>query len=160
MWWNGPDFMTKPQKDWPTEAEYVITDDPAKKRTEEIKTNFDQLFSASLRKPGGESDSSSDEVVYNFVVKLASRFESWFKTIKPVSYILRLQPINEFRKSEFSLEEKKKTEQFIWRVCQRHHFKLEYDCLKNEQPLNKSKLDCYNPFFDKETDTIRSNSRL
>ena len=44
MWWKGPTFITKPHSQWPNEAEYELTDDPAVKKEIALKINFNYLL--------------------------------------------------------------------------------------------------------------------
>jgi hypothetical protein len=162
MWWHGPDFMTKPKSEWPTEAEYVMSDDPeTKKKSEELSINFKDLFHSSLAAKIGTTKTKLTEDNFQFILKLINRFEHWYKTVKFVSLFLRLNPKNPFRRKEFTLEEKIKTENFIWSVSQQFHFPEEFDRLQNQLSIpEKSKLDIYSPYLDKEVNLIKSDSRL
>jgi len=160
MWWNGPDFTTKDSSEWPTSAEYKISDDPeAKKIVSEI--NLKDLFSThTATKP---DSAKSIELDFDFVLSLILRYESWFKVIVLMAYILRLgeKSHTKFRKSKFSLEEKKNTEDFIWSLTQRHHFPNEFQkLLEGKTVAEKSPLSIYNPTIDLNTYVIRSNTRL
>ena len=162
MWWYGPEFMTKPKSEWPTEAEYVMSDDPeTKKKSEELSINFKDLFMNSLAAKSGTQKSRLTEDNFQFILQLINRFEHWYKTVKFVSLLLRLNPKNNFRRKQFTLEEKIQTENFIWSVSQQFHYPEEFERLQNQLSLpEKSKLDIYNPFFDQETNLIKSDSRL
>jgi hypothetical protein len=145
--------MTKPQSAWPTQAEYSIVDDPAMKKEEKLNIDFKQLFAMSIQKV--------DDEKFAFIMKLVNRYESWNKTIRLISRIRRLLPSSTYRRKVFSTEEKLKTENFIWSVSQQFHFPKEFDRLRNQLSIpEKSKLDIYNPYLDKEVNLIKSDSRL
>ena len=153
MWWKGPTFMVKPQSEWPTEAEYELTDDPAVKKEGVLKIDFKELFASSVQKV--------DDEKFRFVLKLMMRFETWFSSIRFLSKILRCHPKNEYRRKEFSLEEKKKTEDFLWSFIQRFHMKTDFERLQSGLSLQeKSKILVHNPFLDSVTNVMKSNSRL
>jgi hypothetical protein len=154
--------MTKPKSEWPTKAEYVISDDPQiKKKSEELSINFKDLFHSSLAAKIETTKTKLTEDNFQFILKLINRFEHWYKTVKFVSLFLRLNRKNPFRRKEFTLEEKIKKENFIWSVSQQFHFPEEFDRLQNQLSIpEKSQLDIYNPYLDKEVNLIKSDSRL
>ncbi len=81
--------MTKPKSEWPTKAEYVISDDPqTKKKSEELSINFKDLFHSSLAAKIGTTKTKLTEDNFQFILKLINRFENWYKTVKFVSLFL------------------------------------------------------------------------
>lgn len=161
LWWYGPDFMTKPQTEWPTDAEYKVSNDPEESKNKSEEINFRDLFFANVS--SRKESQKCLTINFSFVETLISRFESWYKTIKFISIILRLvsKDHKQFIKMPFSLEEKKKTEHLLWSLTQRHHFQEEFGRLLNKLPIpEKSALLIYNPQMDFVDYIIKSNTRL
>ena len=160
MWWNGPEFINKDSSEWPTSAEYKMTDDPEAKKIP-LEINFKELFSTNLTT---KLDSTkSIKLDFDFVLTLILRYESWFRGVRLVACILRLGAKShlKFYNCEFSLEEKKNTEEFIWSLTQRHHFPEDFQkLLEGKSVAEKSQLSNYNPHLDLNTYVIRSNTRL
>ena len=161
MWWNGPDFITKDPSEWPTTAEFKISDDPeTKKNMSEI--NFKELF---LTSAATNLDlKRSMHIDFDIVLNIVNRFEKWSKMVTMLSFILRLglKEHAKFRRQpKISAEEWKKTQDFLWSVTQRHNFKEDFQkLLEGKRVAESSKLSCYNPELDFDNYTIKSNTRL
>jgi hypothetical protein len=101
---------------------------------------------------------------WDFVCKILNRFEDWNKTWKLFARILRMgskRHREKFAGSNFSMDEKRATEMFIWKLTQKHHFQKDYLGLSSGLGIDvKSSLAPYNPFLEKESGLIRSQTRL
>ena len=64
----------------------------------------------SLAAKSGTQKSRLTEDNFQFILQLINRFEHWYKTVKFVSLLLRLNPKNNFRRKQFTLEEKIQTD--------------------------------------------------
>lgn len=161
LWWNGPRFIKLDQSHWPTTAEVKLFDDPESKK-KDTEENYKDLLSnmATIT----VNPVKSGEINWDFILPLISRYEHWYKTIKLCAYILRMGSKchrEKFARKEFSTQEKKSTENFLWSLTQRHHFPDEFGKLStNQRVLEKSPLSGYNPELDKNDMLIKSNTRL
>jgi len=161
MWWNGPDFITKDQSEWPTSAEIKISDDPETKKNL-AETSFKDLFLTSAATNAAVTKSL--QINFELVNSISQRFEKWSKVISMWSYILRFGSKDhaKFKKQRrISAEEWKRTQEFLWSVTQRHNFKEDFQRLiEGKKVPENSKLSCYNPELDFDNFVIKSNTRL
>ena len=144
LWWKGPEFLHTAVISWPTVDKKKKIEDLELKKTQETTVNINQEF--------------SDEFL-----KIFNRFESWTKTVRFFSYILRAgcKGHQQFQKKKITVEESRKTEEYLWRISQERGFSQELTDLKKKNLVNKnSKIRDYNPKFDEERRLILSETRL
>lgn len=162
LWWNGPDFIRKDESEWPTEAEVQIKVDTEKKKTED---DDEESFLKKLKILTVSGKTKIPEMPnWDFVCKILNRFEDWKKTWQLFARILRMgskKHREKFAGSHFSVDEKRATEMFIWKLTQKHHFQRDYVGLSSGLGIDeKSPLTPYNPFLEEESGLIRSHTRL
>jgi hypothetical protein len=74
MWWNGPDFITKDQSEWPMSAEIKISDDPETKKNLARKS-FKDLFLTSAATNAALTKSL--QINFELVNSISQRFKMW-----------------------------------------------------------------------------------
>lgn len=161
LWWNGPSFIKEDKSAWPNQAEsQLYNKDPEMKAKVSEVANSDLVaaVSASLN-----TFNISVKINWDFVQTVVSRYEHWFDITRLMAYILRMASKSHriFSRKEYSQEEHKKTEDFLWSLTQRHHFPEEFQQLLSKSKIaEKSSLSCYNPEMDFDNFVIKSNTRL
>jgi hypothetical protein len=161
MWWNGPDFFTKDQSEWPKSAEIKISDDPETKKNL-AETSFKDLFLTSAAINAALTKSL--QINFKLVNSISQRFEMWSKVIMMWSYIPRFGSKGhaKFKKQQrIFAEEWKMTQEFLWSVMQCHNFKKDFQRLMEGKKVpENSKLSCYNPELDFDNFVIKSNAQV
>ena len=143
LWWHGPDFIHEDPKNWPKEQAIKSSEDWELKKI---------LPMVSLAKPS-----------LDMTCELVNRFSSWEKSVTFFAFILRMghPEHKKFRNQNFSVNEKKQVELFLFRVAQRQSFPSEFQKLEKAEDLEKSsKIFDYNPKWDPSKRIIISDSRL
>ncbi len=160
LWWSGPDFIQADKASWPTEAEVHIKEDPEQRKVV-VMDEEDWKVCSALEKAEKEGKAWISPN-WDFICALANRFEDWLKTVKMFACILKLgvPAYKKFQKKNFSTEERRETERFLWKLTQKRHFDKEHRSLTTGVGVTEnSKLAAYNPFLSGEG-LIRSNTRL
>lgn len=148
MWWNGPDFLSLPESEWPESLLTISEDDP------EISREMRKSFIAN-----------HDAKLFNLI---ETRFSSFKKLVNCFAYIRRLAAGECLRnKGHFSIDEIDRATLNIVRILQQTLFPLEYKyftrqlenpSLKEEFPSKSSIISLF-PFMDSER-VIRVGGRL
>jgi hypothetical protein len=88
LWWNGPDFIKHEQSTWPTQAEVKLFDDPESKK-KSSEENFEDFVATIITNVNSDKTKSTKEK-WDFILSTVSIYEHWYKTMKLISYILRM----------------------------------------------------------------------
>lgn len=137
IWWNGPEFLTLSEDDWPATKLEIVGQD-----AEESKREMRKVFTAVAPNP--------------LLQLIETRFSSMQKVINTIAYLRRLAYDVDCRETPLSIEEKDYSLEFIIRWLQQSLFPDEYNFfirkLKNpeaeEKFPSKSSLISLAPFMD------------
>ena len=127
LWWKGPDFLSRPQAEWPQPLKVKVkTDDPEAKFP-----NLDAELFVTQAMLTLQSE---------IFEKLVKRFSSWKKLQKLFLCILRMShpKHKKFRKQPRSVEEDRMIDQFLFLISQRRHFFEEMTAVQNKLSVDKS----------------------
>jgi len=144
LWWEGPDFIHQDENSWPTQDVQKVDKDWEEKKIFPVLT--------------------TSEKTTDLFFKIFNRFSSWNRTVDLFSYILRFgcKEHQHFSKKKLSVDEKARTEMFLFRKSQQTGFPKEFTALQQSKSLdlNGSKIKDYNPKWDCVKNLIISESRL
>ncbi|XP_053617910.1 uncharacterized protein LOC128679591 [Plodia interpunctella] len=138
LWWHGPDFLSKPELDWPELNSNKIDDLP------EIKSNITNI----------------SEPIIKF-----ENFSKLNKLIRTFAFVKRF--VNNIKPSQnkligtLSLEELNSSFYTLCAYAQRESFQIEYDALVKCKPVPaKCRILSLSPFLDPDNNIIRVGGRL
>ena len=145
LWWTGPEFLMTQPIQWPADIK-------TEKQTEDLE----------MKKSSPDAIEMAQEISDNFLT-IFNRFGTWHKTVRFFAYILRMgyKPHTPFRKKRLSVQEERRTENFLWRISQKRGFAQEIRDLQKTGSVQKTSKICdYNPKYDLTNGWIISESRL
>ena len=173
LWWNGPDWLTKDERNWPNLLPSLF--EALEKRTVKAKTNAESEQIRTVLANHAQNEEMTDGI---FRLK---DYSTWNKTVRIACYVLlffqhlkhristnyrkrlRSKQTSDVQLEEDCLSPKNRimAKMLILRLDQEKHFKSELNCLKVKRELSKtSKLLNLSPFFDKDYDLLRVGGRL
>ena len=148
FWWHGPLWLQQKSDNWPTE-------------------NRGNFFSDECLDEAKKSQSTTASTVGGIQVnvvaeeypKIVTKYETWQRTVRIFSWILKWTPRNaSLRNGLLSVNELKETEEMLF---QKKAFKTKYSQLYNKEDISSaspiSKLDL---FYDEQKQLLRVGGRL
>ena len=159
-WLHGPNFLVKPEEDWPKLNEYL---EPLHSEDPEVKGSAAAIV--------GKSESQPEPPLK----KLLERFSSWFSLIKAVVWLLRIKTLLQAKakarrreespskitldKTPISVAEMSTAETEVTRLVQKEHFPNDIaDLTKTNKVRKSSRLIKLNPVL--VDGTLRVKGRL
>lgn len=141
LWWQGPSWLSKPNKEWPSQ----VVHEP---------TNNDKDIICSL---------STEMSKNQFITQLCHRWSKCEKLIRVFAYVLRfinnVKNKNKTIKSPLTVDELNQSLNKLIMFVQMDTFPCEYQLLKKNQPIRQtSNILCLNPYM--ENGLIRVGGRL
>ena len=85
LWWNGPEFLTKEENEWPSQDFIELTDFTTEDFSCELKKNFHEINTFVAK-----NDKLKEEIVFNLKdVINPEKFSSLGKLLRVTTYVLR-----------------------------------------------------------------------
>ena len=176
-WWNGPEFLRRPEAEWPIckfdklsrEAMKELKSVP--RPSNEASTSFNAIYQVAAENEADAGKTKGNEWRLD-----PSRYSKWYRTklkgepefglslVRVKSWVQRFinnsqRPQNQRELGELTAAELQTTEEKIIKEAQRNAFEAEIRALENNQPLpRRSSLLPLTPVMIEGT--LRSNTRL
>lgn len=149
LWWQGPNFLSAAQKNWPHDR-HISHFTRAPQETPEYRT----------KKPVALTAQQNSNILSDAI----KRYSSFSKLVNIIGFCLRfisnLRPSAQKQTGSLTSNERERSRNLLIKTAQRESFPEELQNLKHSKPVKfASKLISLNPFIDKD-EIIRVGGRL